>query len=78
MELREYLNCMERGGPTKFAEELEVSPSYLSQLAAGTTPRSPERCVHIEQVSKGAVTRKDLRPDDWERIWPELADKAVA
>lgn len=76
MDLREYLDGLERGGVSKFAEELDVSPSYLSQLAAGTTPRSPERCVQIEQVSNGAVTRKDLRPDDWLKIWPELAEAA--
>lgn len=26
--------------------------------------------------SKGAVTRRDLRPDDWHLIWPELAKPA--
>jgi DNA-binding transcriptional regulator YdaS (Cro superfamily) len=30
--------------------------------------------VAIEQVTNGAVTRKDLRPDDWHLIWPELVD----
>jgi hypothetical protein len=24
------------------------------------------------------VTRRDLRPDDWHLIWPELADKDAA
>ena len=33
---------------------------------------SPENCVSIEQATKGAVTRRDLRPEDWHRIWPEL------
>lgn len=32
----------------------------------------PERCVAIESATAGAVTRRDLRPDDWHRIWPEL------
>ena len=31
-----------------------------------------EHCVRIEQLTLGAVTRKDLRPDDWHLIWPEL------
>lgn len=30
-------------------------------------------CVAIESMTTGAVTRKDLRPDDWQLIWPELA-----
>lgn len=33
---------------------------------------SPENCVSIERATDGAVTRRDLRPDDWHRIWPEL------
>lgn len=31
-------------------------------------------CVAIEGVTDGKVTRRDLRPDDWQDIWPELAD----
>ncbi len=76
MQLSEYLGTLPRGGASKFAEYLGISTSYLSQLAAGTTARSPERCVEIEKATDGAVTRKDLRPDDWERIWPELAEAA--
>jgi DNA-binding transcriptional regulator YdaS (Cro superfamily) len=37
-----------------------------------------ERCVPIERATAGAVTRKDLRPDDWAAIWPELAQAAAA
>lgn len=32
-------------------------------------------CVAIERVTDGQVTRKDLRPDDWHLIWPELEGK---
>ncbi|NQW92666.1 MAG: helix-turn-helix domain-containing protein [Polaromonas sp.] len=32
-----------------------------------------EYCASIEIAFSGAVTRKDLRPDDWEMYWPELA-----
>lgn len=81
MNLRDYLDSLPRGGTTELAKKLEISTSFLTQLAAGTSPRSPERCVQIEQVTEGAVTRKELRPDDWQRIWPELIeaqDKAAA
>lgn len=76
MDLRAYIDGLGRGGATELAKQLEVSISYLSQLAAGTTPRSPERCVQIEQVTDGKVSRQDLRPDDWHRIWPELVGRA--
>lgn len=31
-----------------------------------------EHCPAIEAATNGAVTRRDLRPDDWWEIWPEL------
>jgi DNA-binding transcriptional regulator YdaS (Cro superfamily) len=34
----------------------------------------PEYCALIEKATGAAVTRKDLRPLDWQKIWPELAD----
>lgn len=33
-----------------------------------------EYCATIERLSHGRFTRRDLRPTDWHRIWPELAD----
>lgn len=73
MNLKEYLEQLERGAAAKLAAELGISKSYLSQLASGAAPISPARCVEIERATNGKVTRKDLRPDDWEKIWPELA-----
>lgn len=40
-------------------------------------PVPPKQCVRIEQLTRGAVTRRELRPDDWREIWPEL-DAAIA
>ena len=37
----------------------------------------PIYCWAIERATNGLVTRKELRPDDWQRIWPELADPAA-
>jgi DNA-binding transcriptional regulator YdaS (Cro superfamily) len=72
MDLKTYISKGQRGTGTKLAEALGVSPSYLSQLAHPTANVSPERCVEIEKATGGAVTRRDLRPSDWQRIWPEL------
>lgn len=36
-----------------------------------------EYCARIERETGGAVTRKELRPDDWQAIWPELAKEAA-
>lgn len=77
MNLKSYFDS-ERGAAKKLAEALGVSPSYLSQMSAGTTPISPERAVLIEESTAGAVTRRDLFPDNWERIWPELRNSQPA
>jgi DNA-binding transcriptional regulator YdaS (Cro superfamily) len=67
MDLKTYI-AAERGRAVALASRLGVSISYLSQMAI-----SPERCVDIWRETGGIVTRQDLRPDDWQRIWPELA-----
>ena len=56
-----------------YEDRRNVSPWF-------TTDRflPPEHCVSIEQATGGAVTRRDLRPNDWQAIWPELADKQAA
>lgn len=74
MDLKTYLSQLERGGPSRLAAALSVSPSYLSQLAAGSSV-SPARCVEIEKATGGQVTRKDLRPTDYFDIWPEIDDR---
>jgi DNA-binding transcriptional regulator YdaS (Cro superfamily) len=73
MDLKTYISA-ERGRAAALAADLRVSPSYLSQMASGKAPISPERCVEIEQKTHGAVPRQHLKPDDWHLTWPELAD----
>jgi len=39
---------------------------------SGVREFPPEHCVTIEIKSNGRITRKELRPSDWQAIWPEL------
>ena len=73
MDLKTYFRS-ESLAAKKLAKALDISPSHLSQMASGKTPVSPARAVQIENATCGAVTRRDLYPDSWERIWPELRD----
>lgn len=57
----------------ELARRLGVTPTSVSEWKTGRKTPDPERCVAIEQITNGEVTRIDLRPDDWHRIWPELA-----
>lgn len=74
MDLKTYISISPRGTAAALAKAIGVSPSYLSQMASGLSPISPERCVDIERGTGGKVARSALRPDDWRRIWPELSD----
>lgn len=66
------------GGVGKLAAAIGIGQSAISNWRArGTTPDAAH-CVAIERATSGAVTRRDLRPDDWQDIWPELADPARA
>lgn len=62
------------GGNFALAKVCGVSPQAVSQWVKGTRPISERRCVAIEKATKRAVTRQELRPDDWQEIWPELAN----
>lgn len=74
MNLKQYIDDLPRGGASALAEAIEVPPSFLSQMASGKASVNPTYAVKIEQVTNGRVTRKDLRPNDWHLIWPELKE----
>jgi DNA-binding transcriptional regulator YdaS (Cro superfamily) len=57
------------------AQKVGVSQSMISQIATGLRPCPIPTCVAIERETEGSVSRKDLRPDDWQEIWPELVDE---
>jgi len=61
----------ELGGVAALAAAIGVSDNAPSMWKSrGSVP--PAHCAQIEIATKGVVTRRELRPDDWHRIWPEL------
>lgn len=60
------------GGVSALAVAIGVTQSAVSNWRSRGGFVPPEHCASIEQATSGAVTRRDLRPDDWHRIWPEL------
>lgn len=75
MDINTYLSSTETAA--SLARKLGISPVLVSQWRNGIRPIPIERCPDIERATEGAVTRRDLRPDDWQRIWPELAEQAA-
>jgi len=66
------------GSVLKLADVVGLRPSAVSNwLARGTIP-NPIYAAAIERATNGAVTRQDLRPNDWWLIWPELAEQEAA
>ena len=61
------------GGLTALARLLGVSVPTVHEWKTNKRPVPISRCFGIENVTNGAVTRQQLRPDDWQNIWPELA-----
>lgn len=73
MNLHKYLSDIETAAD--LAQRLDITPVLISQWRTGLRLVPIERCFAIEQATNGLVTRKDLRPSDWHRIWPELTEQ---
>ncbi|MGV8823986.1 YdaS family helix-turn-helix protein [Methylibium petroleiphilum] len=74
MKLTDYLK-ISHTTQDDFADRLGVTQGMVGFWVRGKPP-TPARAVQIERVTGGAVSRRDLRPDDWREIWPELAEAA--
>lgn len=71
MNLNDYF--VRHGQKSELARAIGVPAILVSQWSLGQRPVPIARCKAIESATDGAVTCKDLRPDDWHEIWPELA-----
>lgn len=58
------------GGLTKLAQTMGVSPQRVGNWRKRGVPI--ERCAELEAITNCAVRRWELRPNDWDSIWPEL------
>lgn len=63
MKLKDYLATLTADGKKALAEAAETEVIYLIQIAGGHSTPSPKLAKRIEEASKGAVTRAELRPD---------------
>lgn len=72
MDLKAHLSAAPRGTAAAIARAVGVSPVMVTQWANGDKEVPPRRCMAIELATHGAVTRADLRPEDYWLIWPDL------
>lgn len=64
------------GGPTAVAKLLNIKPPSVHAWRTGGIP--DDKLIRLAPTLEkaGITTRRELRPDDWAEIWPELADQA--
>ncbi|PIT22387.1 hypothetical protein BGI36_03455 [Snodgrassella communis] len=74
MDLKTYLESKPRGEAKRLADAIKDHPSNISLWKSGKKPVPPYKCSLMQLVTNGAVTRKDLRPFDYQKHWPELED----
>ena len=56
----------------EIAAALEIDEQYVYQIVKGIRPPSPALARRFHVVAPDAQLQ-DLRPADWQDIWPELA-----
>ena len=76
MNLSDYLKTRGHGAGILLALQIGSHAPDISNWSNGKRPVPIRHCIAIEHATEGEVTRRDLRPDDWHLIWPELQDKS--
>lgn len=61
------------GSQKVLADALSVSPSFISQCISGHRKLPVDHCKKIEELTNGAVTKAQLRPDIYEGTEPTKA-----
>lgn len=72
MTLADYIRNNQRGTLQALSVAIGAHPPDVSRWMHGERAVPVQHCVSIERVTAGAVTRQELRPDDYWRIWPDL------
>lgn len=72
MKLKEYLESLGWGSRNAFAEQTGLHAQSISNWCTGKRPIPPTAAVIIEQATNGDVTRPEMLPEKWSKLWPEL------
>lgn len=74
MKLISHLKPLSASERQAMASACDTTLGHLKNVGYGYRPCAAALAVRIEQYTAGQVSRRDLCPDDWRAIWPELAD----
>jgi|FreactcultureFD7_1027221.scaffolds.fasta_scaffold00888_5 DNA-binding transcriptional regulator YdaS (Cro superfamily) len=71
MKLKNWIDEA-HGRSAALAVFLSVPPSFVTKMANGAKPIPVKHMAPIEIFTDGSVTRQEMCPDEWQKIWPEL------
>lgn len=64
------------GGPVHVARSLNLSRQVVYFYGTGERRLNSDHAAALEALTGGKVTRQQMWPNSWKRIWPELATSA--
>lgn len=64
------------GGPAHVARSLGLNTQTVCFYRDGARRLNTDHAAALEALSGGQVTRQQMWPKSWKRIWPELATAA--
>lgn len=68
MKLKDYVQQLDPTARERFMTALKLSPAYLYQLEKGIRRLSFQKAKLVRELSGGAVTLRDTRPDIVEEV----------
>jgi DNA-binding transcriptional regulator YdaS (Cro superfamily) len=77
MSLKLHLTSLSASEQEELAQSCRTTVGHLRNVAYGFRVASPALAMSLEDLTHGAVTRRDLRPKDCHLIWPELAEQGA-
>lgn len=78
MKLYNYLRVMSAKERAAFAIAVGTTLAHLNNVKYGSRVASAALARSIAEHTGRSVAEWDLRPKDWHRIWPELAERSDA
>ena len=80
MDLKSFMAGLGADQRSELARACDTTPGHLQNVMYGYRTCAADLAVKLERETRKAVTRQELRPNDWHEIWPELiaADGAPA
>lgn len=65
------------GGTTEVAKALGIKPPSVSGWKLSRIPDDKLIRLAVIAESRGIASRKELFPDTWQQLWPELSERVA-